>query len=378
MAIPHRHNLLALLLLGLFSAFPAGAMTYRDNMVKVPVNGGYTNLYGTFTIRSYSITPGQDPKGHIHSGLMQSFSRDDDTMTWSIGRRESSTVGDWWKSNISANQNTFNDNPRELNFAFLGTLTLELSGGILKTNRDTYTLTDIAIAQGHAAPTTNNWWFGGKNCVHQSGNKVKCTGTSTAGYPVYFYFQRGGNPIDEIKLTEIEFPKYTLFPLRSRYRGENTACVWQPTSKCPPFVTYYNSTQAATVKLTVRNNLLYNSVGGLFDTSEADPSHSGFRAAIFVMDENSNIYASYLHKAGLFHHSTFRQGTSVASAGELVVQKGEIRLMTNCSGHYLPSSRAYNQLLEGLHRQEYTRSFSFDDCSDRQPDPQTMATDPPH
>lgn len=354
----------ALLFVSLLGASPAGAMTYHDNTVKMPLSAsGYTNVTATYVINSFSITSGQDPNKNIYVGLSRTYTGNNGSMTYRIGRKGSSTVASWWKSRIEPRQNTFNDDPGELNFAFLGTLTITLKGGVLGDNQDTYTLNNIALAQGSAG-TSNNWWFGGQNCTYTSEHTVKCTGTSTAGWNVNFYFHRGGlgSPVDEVKLNKIEYTAYTLYPLQSRYVGESVRCVWQPTTICPPFVTYYNSTQTATLKLTVRNNLLYNSQGNLFDTSGADPSHVG-PAAIFVMDQNSGIYASNQNKVYMFHHSTILAGTSVASAGELIAKQGVLQTMTNCSGHYRPPNAAYNQLLEALHRQGYTRTFTFTPCT---------------
>jgi hypothetical protein len=363
---------LCIVIIGLASMgpSPALAMSYRDNTVQLPITSSSYNLVsGTYVINSYSITSGQDPNGYIRSGTTKAWAGNSSSITFKVGRSGSSSVASWFSNNIKASQTTFNHNPDDLNFAFLGTMKLTLSGGVLGSNQDTYTINDVALAQGHAGGS-NNWWFGGKTCSYQEDNKVHCTGTSSAGYVVSFDFRRGGsgNPVDTVELKSINIPTYTLYNLNSTYYGESTKCVWQPSSKCPPYVTYYNSTQSATVKLRISNNLLINSQGKPFDTSQADPSHSGTPAAIFVMDSLGNIYASNQNKVYLFHHSSLLAGAAVSAAGELSVKNGTIQFATNCSGHYRTPTSSMVQLRDSLNRQGYTGTYAVNYCSSAQMD----------
>lgn len=350
--------------LALAAAPAAAAATYHDNVVEMPLTApGFTNVTATYTIEQFSVTPGQDPDGRIFKGLTQTYTGNSGSMSFSVGRQASTGVAKWFADRIAASQNTFNDEPGELNFAFLGTLAITLTGGPLGSNRDVYTIKDVAVAQGSAGGR-NNWWFGGKSCKYKSGNIVDCGGKSSAGYEVHFHFLRGGvwSPVQAVNLTSIDYPAYALFPLKPKYAGESGGCVWQDPDVCPPYVFYYTGSQAAAVRLKVKGGLLYNSLDQPFDTSGADDSHSDTPAAIFVMDADGRIYASNANKVYLFHHSTMLAGASVASAGELMVSKGEIKRATNCSGHYQPSTVAFTQLLESLHRQGYTKSFAVAAC----------------
>lgn len=365
---------LLMLITGLssFSPFTALAMTYRDNTVELPVTASsYKLISGTYVIKSYSVTSGQDPDGYIRSGTSKTWAGNSSSITFKVGRSGSESVAKWFSNNIKANQNTFNHDPGDLNFAFLGTMTLTLSGGVLGSNQDTYTINDVALAQGHSGGR-NNWWFGGKNCVYQSNdnNVVRCTGTSGAGYTVTFDFRRGGsgNSVNTVELKNIGIPSYTTYNLISGYSQENVRCSWQPAGKCPPYVTYYNSTQSATVKLTVSNNRLVNSQGTPFDTTQADPSHSGTPAAIFVMDSLGNIYASNQNKVYLFHHSSLLAGAPVSAAGELFVKNGIIQSATNCSGHYRTPQYSMLQLRDALNRKGYTGTYTVNYCSSAQMD----------
>ncbi|MEJ1161289.1 hypothetical protein [Prosthecomicrobium sp. N25] len=360
-----RRLLSALLLAGsvwLSGPSPARAMEYRDNTVEMPVSAsGYRNVSATYTVEDFKITSGQDPQQKIKVGLQRTYSSSDDKMTYSIGRHGSSEVADWFKTRVPASRTTFGHDPGHLNFAFLGKLEITLTGGVLGPNKDTYVLADIAIAQGHVA-FRNNWWFGGKACTHIGSDKVRCPGTSTAGYTVNFVFHRGGNGVNKIDLTAVEYPGYELFSLDSKYKNENTSCSWQPSAApCPPFVVYYDGTEASSLRLSVKNGVLYTAVGTPFDTTYADDAgHKG--VAIFVMDKGGAIYASNRSVTFLFHHSTILAGAPVASAGLLVAKAGVVSDMSNCSGHYKPPTVAYRQLMESLHRQGYQTSVQFHPC----------------
>jgi len=171
-------------------------MTYHDNDVYLSIASGYTLINGTYTVNSYSVTDGQDPKGHIYNGLTVSCGSNG-KLTFSVGRKGSSSVANWFNGQIPASQNTFNHTADDLNFAFLGTLTLTITGGLLGSNLDTITFTNVALAQGHSG-ASNNWWFGGKSCSYIQNNQVTCSGKNALGAVASFIFLRGGNDVSTV------------------------------------------------------------------------------------------------------------------------------------------------------------------------------------
>lgn len=54
------------------------------------------------------------------------------------------------------------------------------------------------------------------------------------------------------------------------------------------------------------------------------------------------------HKFAQFHHSSFLAGGDVAGAGELVVENGELTLITDQSGHYQPTQAMTAQVVQHL------------------------------
>ena len=82
-----------------------------------------------------------------------------------------------------------------------------------------------------------------------------------------------------------------------------------------------------------------------FDTSEFETHFSGKGWAIYVMDPDGKMYA-HNHKVGRFHHSSFLAGSEAAGAGEIKVENGVIKVISNKSGHYQPSPIQLVQTLQ--------------------------------
>ncbi|KAF9258074.1 hypothetical protein L218DRAFT_796533, partial [Marasmius fiardii PR-910] len=145
---------------------------------------------GDFTVTDFKISSGQDPDnknkvGDVHSFI--GFTEYTQKFVFTCGRHGTSDVASFWNTNIPADKNTFGHTAGDLNFAFLGTLFLNVS---TQDGSRRVTFTDIGLAQGHSG-STNNWWFGGKNCKHEGDNEVTCNGTDQNGNTVKFTFLRG-------------------------------------------------------------------------------------------------------------------------------------------------------------------------------------------
>lgn len=158
-------------------------MTYRDNEVNFACgqNPGLTGA--TFTITDYSISSGQDPQKKIYDNLV-TVADSGINLNFEIGRKGSPDVANWFSNKIKPNENTFNSNPGDLNFALFGTLTLSFGGPVAQK----YTFSNIMLAQGKSG-STNNWWFGGQNCTNKSNHTVSCNDDDNT---TSFSFCRGG------------------------------------------------------------------------------------------------------------------------------------------------------------------------------------------
>lgn len=184
--------------------YPSSGFSYHDNEVSIDVNGhGYSLVNGKFTVTSFDVSDGQDPLGNAYSGLVQNLGSDG-TMTFRLGRHGTDETANWFNTRIPAENTTFNHTAGKLNFAFIGTLELTLTGGILGTGQEKFIFQDIAIAQGHAG-ASNNWWFGGTHCSHLDGKRVSGRGETNSQAEISFKFHRGGNNVHTVDVDASNF-----------------------------------------------------------------------------------------------------------------------------------------------------------------------------
>ncbi|MBR9972197.1 hypothetical protein [Magnetospirillum sulfuroxidans] len=134
-------------------ALPALAATQHDNEVFFAI-AGVTQFQ--FSETAHSITSGQ-PYGGTTSNVSKSGAQA--RIVVKAGRKGSSSVANWFKTQVAAGQTLACDSkgtfPDALNFAVQGTLTMTVGD-------KTITCQDVLVAQGHFG-TTNNWWMGGPN-----------------------------------------------------------------------------------------------------------------------------------------------------------------------------------------------------------------------
>ncbi len=175
-------------------------MTYYNNEVHLQVasGSGYVLKGGSFTLENYSVSDREDPLGNISIGLARPFGIDG-KMTFRVGRKATKEVANWFRERVPASNTTFNDNPDKLNFAFLGTLKIVATGGVLNEGEHTFTFSDIIIAQGCSKSSTK-LWFGGKKCYYAGLDTVICMGVSNTGISFPFHFKHGDNGSNKIKV----------------------------------------------------------------------------------------------------------------------------------------------------------------------------------
>ena len=128
-------------------------------------------------------------------------------------------------------------------------------------------------------------------------------------------------------------PPYGTTPMLSAYVGEEFSPnpVWGSSA-----VKYLSATDRAQYALTFVGGTIRDAGGNLFDTQDAATLHSATGRAIFVMDANGEFYASKYQMVGDFHHSSLLAGAPVAAAGELEVENGVLKAVSDKSGHYRP------------------------------------------
>ncbi|GEM31565.1 hypothetical protein NN3_25720 [Nocardia neocaledoniensis NBRC 108232] len=157
--------------------------------------------------------------------------------------------------------------------------------------------------------------------------------------------QQPHQPQDFTDLPYNTGPPYATQEMSPAYRGEHEEV--NPVWEYPLCVEYLDESARQSYRLFVIDGELWTAGGVRFDTRSGTTARGEGRA-VFVMDEQGNLYASTYHERGMFHHSSFLSGGNVAAAGELIVIDGVLQLLTDSSGHYRPARghtmQAINQL----------------------------------
>ena len=115
-----------------------------------------------------------------------------------------------------------------------------------------------------------------------------------------------------------------------------------------PLVRKLSEEERADFELKGGSHLTQGNPPVTFDTNGMFSKFMGSGYAIFVMDKSGRIYAGQ-HKIGLFHHSSFLAGGDVAGGGEMKVEAGTLKAITNKSGHYWPRAEEMVQVFDEFH-----------------------------
>ncbi len=116
----------------------------------------------------------------------------------------------WFKN---GGANVFDHQPRKLNFAIKGTLTIIYplkhpvnitdpnTGNEISQTTETYVFNNIVLAQGHQG-LSNNWWFGGTDCTINGPETVECPLANLENNDkAAVCFSRANNHVSSISVT---------------------------------------------------------------------------------------------------------------------------------------------------------------------------------
>lgn len=193
------------------AADTAPYMQYRTNDVKLTAAAGMTITEGSFTVRDFRITDGQDPEGRNAVGQVHSL--ENGVFSFASGRSASKEVADWLNGQLSGyndpsvtgDRTTFDQTAGKLNFAFVGDLALTVQTEQYPDGLQV-TFPEVAFAQGSTL-LSNNWWFGQRTGQHTKDSDGPCTlltmGTTSTGETVFASFLRGDNDVDTVSLEAI-------------------------------------------------------------------------------------------------------------------------------------------------------------------------------
>ena len=115
-------------------------------------------------------------------------------------------------------------------------------------------------------------------------------------------------------------------------------------------VRYYSAQERSKLKLRVKDGLLYNTEGQKLDPELDNPKHSGRSGkAIFVISLDGQFWVTFFdQRYGHIHHSSLLAAAPVLSAGELMIEDGQLLSISNASGHYKPAATSLDVALKLL------------------------------
>jgi hypothetical protein len=111
-------------------------------------------------------------------------------------------------------------------------------------------------------------------------------------------------------------------------------------------------------RVHVRGGRLFTAADTPLDTRDMVTQFSGPGHAIFVMTATGNIHVSS-HSVGHRHHSSLLAGRNVAAAGELICHGGNLKWLSNKSGHYQPGIGHLLQVLHQIQKNGIPMTFSL-------------------
>lgn len=121
---------------------------------------------------------------------------------------------------------------------------------------------------------------------------------------------------------------YYVMPMAKYHLGENSVEM-----RGPGAVNYLSESERFKYKVTIKDGLFYDFEGKLLTTK------TEYTGDIFVMDRDGSFYVipeSWKTGNWSYQHSSLLEGLPVASPGEMKVVNGELKTLSDKSGHYRP------------------------------------------
>lgn len=136
----------------------------------------------------------------------------------------------------------------------------------------------------------------------------------------------------------------------SRYRGENEGKYIDPVTGNRWQVKYFSPSEKMAYEIFIRDGLFVNREGERMD-SPFDESLEGLQQGLIVIDRDLRIYFMNREERGRIHHSSLAAGEDILFAGTAGFVNGQLRELSNSSGHYKPSTEQTLLALRRLHQQ---------------------------
>lgn len=133
----------------------------------------------------------------------------------------------------------------------------------------------------------------------------------------------------------------------TKYVGEHEGRYLDPLTKKPWNVKYFTREERLQFFLHPVQGKLVNSKNEPV-SSEFDPESITFEKGLVVLTKNYELYLMPYEQRGRFHHSSLSSGKDVLFAGEMSLHRGQVRDVSDRSGHYKPNPRALAEFIRYL------------------------------
>ena len=171
---------------------------YINNIVRLTIEPFLAPFYVLqefrHTILDFDIAYDQDPDQEIAIGQTRTGDRQG-RIRFPVGRARSSTVASWWQRHFTYRDTTFDDDPRELYFGFVGKLEIDIRFPRKGNRIETFVLQNVGLGQGPTKFSDVTWWFAVPGAVRETrtSDTLMWEGMGSGGSKLSFTFWRGIN-----------------------------------------------------------------------------------------------------------------------------------------------------------------------------------------
>jgi hypothetical protein len=215
---------------------------------------------------------------------------------------------------------------------------------------------------------TENGW--GATARQSELNRKKMIGTHKDAEGTYQ--KNSDGKWDKTGIKQEQNGSYKTTPMTPKHIGENKVATHRGPSQTAKGgvqkTAYLNDSQLKQHEINVKNGKIVDAQGKNLDTTGANCAFKGAEKdqMVFTMGKNGQMHAADAGKQEqnfknaydkgvtkdlyLFHHSSLTRGKETAASGGIEVKNGELKSISNKSGHYLPEVKDNLQAINELEK----------------------------
>lgn len=153
-------------------------------------------------------------------------------------------------------------------------------------------------------------------------------------------------------LFELKIP---TIKMSAQYLGENRGEYIDPITKKKWNVVYFSEFEKKAFEIFPKKNLFWTSLDQKAN-SVFDPEALSFNHSLIVIDTDFRIFTLPFEERGKYHHSSLTAGKDILFAGTVAFSDGQLRELSDLSGHYKPAPEQTLLILKELRRRGFDLS----------------------